>query len=152
MVYCLQIQLSPTTELGVVDNWSLRQPFDDTISLPKSKGEFSIFPTKNGFFSEYSQRKHLSSRKKLKFQQISLHNEIYKQSLTDLNRELSTFSTGFSTGVKKKSVDNSRSNFVYTIFSTVVHNSVECDLIYITTKFHYVIPRKGEALTWESHR
>ena len=93
----------------------------------------------------------MSLCKKLKFQQISLHNEIYKQPLNDINRELSTFSTGFSTSVKRKSVDNSRANFVYTIFSTVVHNSVECDLIYITTKFQYVIPRKGEALTWESH-
>ena len=97
MVYCERIQLSPTTELGVVDNWLLRQPFDDTISLPKSKGEFSIFSTKTGLFSEYSQRKHLSACKKLKFKQMSLHNEIYKQSFTDLIWELSTFSTGFST-------------------------------------------------------
>ena len=115
----------PQLSQGPVDNWFLRQPIDDTISLPKSKGEFSIFPTKTGFFSEYSQRKHLSTHKKRKLSYISLHNEIYKQPLNDINRELSTFSTGFSTSVHEKSVDNSRSNFVYTIFSTALHNCVE---------------------------
>ena len=73
----------------------------------------------------------MSSDKKLAIFNISLHNDNNKQSLTDLIWELSTFSTGFSTGVTWKSVDNSRVNFVYTIFSTVVHNSVESDLIYI---------------------
>ena len=92
----------------------------------------------------------MSLSKKPNISNISLHNNIYKQSITDLNWELSTFSTGFSTSVEEKSVDKSMPIFVYTIFSTVVHNSVESDLIYITTKFHYVIPRKGEALTWES--
>ena len=53
--------------------------------------------------------------------------------LTAFIWELSTFSTGFSTRVAGKTVDKSRLIFVYTISSTVLHNSVEMLNVYITT-------------------
>ena len=62
-----------------------------------------------------------------------LHNVLQKPGEIHITQELSTFSTGFSTSSSGKSVDKSGMISMYTIFSTVLHNSVECSVIYITT-------------------
>ena len=112
----------------------LRQPFDDTISLPKSKGEFSMFFTKNRFFSNYSQRKQMSALQKPAKFFTSWHNQYCNPGEPCGKQEFSTFSTGFSTASAVKSVDKSGMNFVYTKISTGLHNSVEIQQINITPK------------------
>ena len=49
------------------------------------------------------------------------------------NSDFSTFSTGFSTELPVKSVDKQGPNPLYTKISTVLHKSVEIELLNITT-------------------